>query len=434
MTVTLTRLLDELSTATNNMSDMISPRGTTVRPAKKLPKTRRNTAENPANAAPPPSPVPTAAAASAEQADGGQDTHATRIQAAHRGKMARRKLEADLTERGDAGKLALLRDAQANKKGANDGGAEAVALFEGGVRLLGAGSLDEARDSFQAAVDGNPPHPRPSRCYNGLGLVQLGLGDPDAAVLAFTKAIELDPIDYRALHNRAEAHKRAGNFSAAAADAASAAALNSNAATSAASKRLLHVAAMHRAAQRFQAVYRGRLARQSRAAGTLGRVDPRIKATPPATPNAEERPPTAPLHFPPRPGGLPGSLSKPSTPAELPVEERNTPPPTPLTDDLAAFEVSARAGCRSSLLEPGGPAPSFLFSTWLTLVATARVAQHACVATFTSRSMLTPPGCIFRRWRKSWPVVATWSRRCSATSRRPILDSRRRIAAITVST
>ena len=178
---------------------------------------------------------------------------ATRIQANYRGKMARRKLEADLTERGDAGKLALLRDAQANKKGANDGGAEAVALFEQACKFLGAGSLDEARDSFQAAADGNPPHPRPSRCYNGLGLVQLGLGDPDAAVLAFTKAIELDPIDYRALHNRAEAHKRAGNFSAAAADAASAAALNSNAATSAASRQLMNISTAHRAAQRLQA-------------------------------------------------------------------------------------------------------------------------------------------------------------------------------------
>eukprot|EP01051_Picozoa_sp_SAG22_P002203 SAG22_NODE_97_length_20760_cov_43.302850_5_plen_1902_part_00 len=152
--------------------------------------------------------------------------------------------------------------------------AHGLHLFEVACTHLGNGELDEAQQAFQGAIDHH--HPHPSRCHNGLGLVQLGLENELAAISCFTDAIAADTNDYRALHNRAETYKRLGRYKDAAGDAEKAAVLNLNRTTSETTNQLLSMTIAHRAAQKLQAIYRGNVARRAEQAAKdseLERVD-----------------------------------------------------------------------------------------------------------------------------------------------------------------
>jgi tetratricopeptide (TPR) repeat protein len=54
-------------------------------------------------------------------------------------------------------------------------------------------------------------HPRPSRCYNGIGLCHLGLGSAELAVEYFSRALNADPDDPRAYRNRAQSYAALGH-------------------------------------------------------------------------------------------------------------------------------------------------------------------------------------------------------------------------------
>lgn len=168
---------------------------------------------------------------------------ASKIQAVYRGKSARKEMEQKLLEAGTpeaTTKLLHLRDAQGAAKAAQAGPAEVH--FKAGCVAVGGGQLAEAAVNcqvaelmrklrlvdaaveFQAALDAG--HPRRGRCHNGLGLVATQQGEWAEAVSQFTAAIGHDPLDYRALHNRAEARKRKGDYKGAMADAQQASEIN----------------------------------------------------------------------------------------------------------------------------------------------------------------------------------------------------------------
>eukprot|EP01052_Picozoa_sp_SAG31_P006097 SAG31_NODE_277_length_18641_cov_21.357944_4_plen_284_part_00 len=98
-----------------------------------------------------------------------------------------------------------------------------------------------------------------ARSHNGAGLCYANMGALQSAVDAFTRAVEADPEDARAWHNRAEALRSLQKFDAAVADSNRALDLDPE-------QALTHVIAasaqQEKSAQKIQAVFRGNAERQ----------------------------------------------------------------------------------------------------------------------------------------------------------------------------
>jgi Tfp pilus assembly protein PilF len=82
---------------------------------------------------------------------------------------------------------------------------DALAWLKLGNALTRTRAYGEARTSFEHALT---LQPNLAAAYNGLGAVQMGQGDRDAAEQAFTKAAALDSRDPNPLRNLALLHKR----------------------------------------------------------------------------------------------------------------------------------------------------------------------------------------------------------------------------------
>ena len=87
--------------------------------------------------------------------------------------------------------------------------------FKKGNDLANRGDHLEAIKCFLVTVKHNPAH---ARAWNNIGVSKLCLSKPEEAVIAFEKALVIDP-DYRdALHNRALAYSDVGELDSAMVD------------------------------------------------------------------------------------------------------------------------------------------------------------------------------------------------------------------------
>ena len=175
---------------------------------------------------------------------------ATSIQARFRGKQVRKDILATVVPE----TATAMRDAAGRVSSCTS----ALELFRQAGELLRQQQCEEAAATYLLARDHG--YSRPSRCHNGAGLAYMMMDQRKDALFHFDRAYDLDPYDARTLHNRAALYRKVGQFAAADRDAALAFELDKS---DPSTQRLQQVLAANRAAQRIQAIARGKRTRKA---------------------------------------------------------------------------------------------------------------------------------------------------------------------------
>lgn len=120
-------------------------------------------------------------------------------------------LEADLEVLGRSGEALDHRDPEAalsELENLSSGLFAAEAETQRGTALIFNNALDEARSSFERALELDPNH---YRALTNLGNVDLEQGNVDAAISAYERALKLNDDFANAHHNLGVAYRRKGN-------------------------------------------------------------------------------------------------------------------------------------------------------------------------------------------------------------------------------